>query len=193
MARSHLSTLLLLFAACTLTGLWAGCDEDARPAAWDRWGDTGTAPELLERRHGRPALTDLDGLYLGQPAEEGRTNLESYCDDPVRREQEGSGAYFLGCPADQVDGVEMIRVGFWPRIDERVATLEVKRTFVAPPAVWSALQPFVDSATETNRTAQTITALDDNWRFFADWDQGYDGPVHLTVGLDPDVTEATFD
>lgn len=98
----------------------------------------------------------------------------------------GSDAYFLGCRLEGHETIESLRVGFWPDIGERVATLEYKRKTVPPPAVRQRYLAVVDEKDlEETLEPRSIRIKSARYRLFADWDEGEDGPAHIVVGFSP--------
>lgn len=188
--RAVLPLMLLLFAVASLAGL-AGCD--SRDGTPETWADVSldAQPKLFERRHGHPALADLEDLHLGQSREAAEATIDQYCGDDVLERGEGplgGDATFYGCRIDDQETVQFVRVGFWPRLDNRVATLEVKRSSVPPAAVYRSFRKLLDQKPDKELLRANIVQLEyPNYRLFADWDQGLDGPTHLTVGFDPDI------
>lgn len=180
------------WSACILLGLCCllvtSCRDDSTPP--DSWEDIELAsePQLFEIRQGHPALAELEGLHLGQKNEPARSALREYCEHPVRRDsrQMGSDAYFLGCRLEDHETIESLRVGFWPDIGERVATLEYKRRAVPPPTVRQRYLAVVDeSNVEETLEPRSVRIASAQYRLFADWDEGSDGPTHIVVGFSP--------
>jgi hypothetical protein len=174
-------------------GLVAGCqDESTPPKDWSSV-DQAQQPTLFEARNGHPALRDLEGLHLGQSHDEAMDALHTYCKNPVRREKGyfGGGAYFVGCRITEHDRLHYVRLGFWPRIDDRLATLEIKRATVPPMAVrHQALALFEGQQTEQTYQSRMLQVIGDTYRVYADWDEGLDGSTHIIVGFDPDIDPA---
>lgn len=191
MNDTTLRPLLGLALVVAAAGLAAGCD--AQTGIPKSWGDVSAAeaPTIFERRQGHPALADLEGFYLGQRRSEARDDLERYCRGEMlrRNSEDRSGeAYFLGCRVDDTPELSFVRVGFWPRLDDRVATLEVKRPTVSPAGVYGALHAFMrEEPKQKVLNSRVIQVVYPDYRFLADWDQGLDGPTHLTVGFDPQI------
>ncbi len=187
------SGLIALVVAATLLVL--GCrDEGTPPEIWEEV-ELESQPKLFERRRGHPALAELQGLYLGQDADDARRTLREYCEHPVRRDttQTGSEAYFLGCRLSDTEPLESIRIGFWPKIGDRVATLESKRQTVPPEAVRRRyLEVVGDEEVDETLHPRSIQITSARYRLFADWDEGPEGPTHLVVGFSPHIpTEKT--
>jgi len=187
-----LSALALsMWTLASFVGL-GGCDSrNGTPQAWADVSLDGQ-PELFERRHGHPALANLEDLHLGQSREAARETLDPYCGDDVIERGEGplgGDATFYGCRIDDMEAVQFVRVGFWPRLDNRVATLEVKRSSVPPAAVYRAFRRLLESEPDKQVLRSQIVQLEyPEYRLFADWDQGLEGPTHLTVGFDPEIS-----
>jgi len=189
--RSPVATVLSALAVALLGPLTGGCESDGtRPEAWTDVS-LDDQPNLFERRRGHPALTDLRDLYLGQSRDSALETIRRYCGDDVIERGEGmfgGEATFLGCRVERDGPVQFVRVGFWPRLDERVATLEVKRTSVPPAAVYDSFRRLIDEEPDNRVLRPQIVQLEyPEYRLFADWDQGLDGPTHLTVGFDPKI------
>jgi len=182
-----LSVYILLALSCVLA---SSCRDDGTPP--DDWEEVelANAPRLFETRRGHPALVELEGLHLGQEPEPARKALRAYCEHPVRRDsrQMGSEAYFLGCRLEDRETIESLRVGFWPDIGERVATLEYKRKAVTPPAVRQRYLAVVDEDekdVEETLEPRSIRITSARYRLFADWDEGKEGPAHIVIGFSP--------
>jgi predicted small lipoprotein YifL len=177
---------MVLVLAALLTAL-AGCKSEGPPDAWEDV-DPEAQPTLFEMRASHPALADLKGLYLTQPKEEAVAHLkETYCKDPVRREsQYGDDAYFLGCRLKDDATLAFMRIGIWPRIGNRVATLEIQRKDTKPATVYHQFRELVGKPTQERLEPRMIEFITDTHRMFADWDSGLDKPAHIAVGLDPD-------
>lgn len=166
------------------------CDSHNEPPASWKEVDLDQQPQLLEKRNGHPALAELEEFYLGQSRDSAKNALDSFCEETVRRDSGslGGDAYFLGCRIEDHPVLEFVRIGFWPKLDERVATLEIKRSSVPPAAVYGRFQQvFDESADDSTLLQQAIQIETPNYRFFADWDEGLDGPTHLVVGFAPDI------
>jgi hypothetical protein len=194
--------LLLLVALGLVTGSTA-CDADKReiPDAWSSIS-LDEAPQIIELRRHHPAPADLPAsLHLGQSHDAAMQVIKSNCPNTVRLDSKmpGADAYFVGCqlpaPGTRGDDIDLpeslksLRVGFWPRIDRRVATLEVKRTHADPAVVWRRFrQALPDDADiiQARWTGQILSAATESYRLHADWDEGSDGPTHLVIGFDPD-------
>ncbi len=181
-----------LFSICILLGLScllvSSCRDDSTPP--DSWEEVELAnePQLFETRQGHPALIELEGLHLGQKSEPARSALRKYCEHPVRRDsrQMGSDAYFLGCRLEDHETIESLRIGFWPDIGERVATLEYKRKAVPPRTVRQRYLTVVDEeGVDETLEPRSVRITSARYRLFADWDEGKDGPTHIVVGFSP--------
>ncbi|MFB6263188.1 MAG: hypothetical protein ABEL76_06110 [Bradymonadaceae bacterium] len=171
--------------------LLSGCDRNSNdlPVSWDP-SPTGEFPTVLERRGKHPTPADLPNLALGQSKERALEHLKTYCSDPVRREGglwDGK-AYFLGCRVEGEGDLDFVRVGFWPRLNDRVATLEVKRSSIPPVIVWRNIRNVLPNRTDTALLHRLIRIETKRYRLMADWDRGHDGPVHITVGFAPDIS-----
>lgn len=167
-----------------------GCRNDETPPETWKTVDMAAQPTLFEMRDGHPALADLDGLFLGQPKKKALEALHAYCKHPVRRDagMMGGEAYFLGCRLETHETLNYVRVGFWPKIDERVATLEIKRTPVPPHAVRRAYLDILEESPKETYNPRRLQIVSNSYRLFADWDaEGREGPVHVMVGFAPDV------
>lgn len=182
--------VLVLSLACATVA----CDSrNEPPASWEEV-NLDEQPPLLEKRNGHPALAELEEFYLGQSRDAAKNALDSLCEETVRRDSGslGGDAYFLGCRIEDHPVLEFVRIGFWPKLDERVATLEIKRNPVPPAAVYGRFQQvfqqgFDESPDDMTLLQQAIQIETPNYRFFADWDEGLDGPTHLVVGFAPDI------
>jgi len=185
-SRATIAALAILLAFAS-----TACRSDTTPP--EQWEEVDMAeqPALFEMRNGHPALADLDKLHLGQPRDAAVEALGAYCEHPVRRDSGlfGGDAYFLGCRLEDGETLRYVRVGFWPKIDDRVATLEVKRPTVPPAAVRRAFLDVFEESPDQKLQLRRIQMTSDRYRMFADWDHdGLEGPVHLVVGFAPDVS-----
>lgn len=119
--------------------------------------------------------------------------LKSTCPNTVRRDSNSlsAEAFFVGCrlAASEDSPLHSLRVGFWPRIDTKSATLEVKRDHVDPGVVWHRFRQAVDDDQIRRKrwTGNILMVWTPTYRLFADWDEGDDGPTHITVGFAPEV------
>ncbi len=172
-----------------------GCESKPPEQRWaERWDDREIAehPQIIERRDGRPAFVEIEELYLGQSKAEAKQALRSYCgDDLVRR---GSGhsddqAYFVGCRLEDDSPLRFVRVGFWPKLDDAVAVIEIKRESLIPSAMLDQFERLVDDGDiERQAIKDHLVAFDTSrHRLYADWDEGFDDPAHLVVGFVPKV------
>jgi hypothetical protein len=190
----RLRSLLVLL---TATFVLVGCESKPPEAIWkEKWGDDAAdeGPRVVERRRGRPAFAELEGLYLGQSPDEAKARLREYCGgDVVRREsgRDDDEAYFLGCELESDGPFRFLRIGFWPKLEGRVAVIEVKRPSTTPPAMQRQFTDFVESSTiEREAIRSHLVAYDTSqYRLYADWDEGFDSPAHLVIGFVPEIDD----
>lgn len=180
-----LAAILLLGLA--LLALAAGCKSDQPPDAW-KTVSLEDHPPVFEMRQGHPALARLEGLHLTQSHDAAVAALKKhYCPHPVRKDgRMGDDAYFLGCRLQDHPTLQFIRVGFWPSIDDRVATLEFKRKSLPPAVVHRRFQALNLEPTNQHYQQRLIQIATKDYRLLADWDEGLEGPAHIIVGLAPD-------
>jgi len=180
------TTLLALAALFGIAPLTNGCDSDDRtiPEAWSSLS-LEQAPTLFEQRDGHPAPADLPGeLHLGQAHDAAMEILKSTCPNTVRRDSNSlsAEAFFVGCRLAESEAgpLHSLRIGFWPRIDKKSATLEAKRDHVDPGIVWRRFRQVVDEDQIRRKrwTGNILMVWTPRYRLFADWDEGDDGPHH---------------
>ena len=141
------------------------------------------APPILSTKDLK--LEGLDGLYLGQSKEEALQRMGEMCKRLI--ELDGGrfrgGTYFRGCHTPDHPYIFSFRVGFNPKIEGAVFTLEVKRRALDQEVVrsrtWDQI-PHIHKEL-VRRGIQRVEA--EKFNFLASWDDGVEGPTHLVFGF----------
>ncbi|QDG50016.1 hypothetical protein FIV42_04445 [Persicimonas caeni] len=177
----------LIWPAVLLTTiLLTACDNRVEPpSAEERQAILKDAPEVFATRDDHATLKGIETLYLGQPKDDALDALAEFC--PKTMEYKGGdfaqNAWFRGCVFREPRGALIsVRVGFWPKLDDQVATLEVKRTDVKLEAVRERFRDFVDEVTFDVPRAGILEMRSEKYQIHADIDEGADGPTHITMG-----------
>ena len=143
------------------------------------------APEIFSTRDGHATLRGIEALYLGQSKDEALEEIAKLCPDAMeyRTGEMSEKAWFRGCVLREPRGpIVSVRVGFWPRIGDRVATLEVKHTNIGLDAVRERFRDFADTV-ETDLPRPGILEMRaQKYQLMADIDEGAKGPSHITLG-----------
>ena len=144
-------------------------------------------PEIFTLDNDHLTLKGLEGLYLGQPFEEGMKALQEYCE--ILEVFDGgwrhNHAVFKGCIIDQDHHTRTLRVGFWPSNENRVSTLELKDRRLSQPLVRARFTQIAGPLSKDLPRRGLLMMADPQYRLFASWDDGEEQPVHLIVGLQP--------
>lgn len=149
---------------------------------------TRDAPEVVVERNGRLSLEGLDGLYLGQDQESALAWMNEQCErfvtleGGVRRE----ASTFKGCDTPGHDFLYSFRVGFTSRADDRVFTLELKRRNLPAEVVRARFSQHAEDVHEQVVRPGIVRVESARHNFFADWDEGAQGPTHILIGLSDD-------
>lgn len=130
-------------------------------------------------------LEGLDGLYLGQSKEEALLVMNQMC--KRLNELDGGrfrgGTYFRGCHTPDHPFIYSFRVGFNPKIEDAVFTLEVKRRTLGQELVrarvWDQI-PHIHKEL-VRRGIHRVEA--EKFNFLSNWDDGEQGPTHLVFGF----------
>ena len=166
--------------------LLAGCERKVEPpGAEERQAILKEAPKVFGTVDDHATLRGVEALYLGQSKDEALDKLGELCPKTMeyRAGEMGGNAWFRGCVFDEPRGpIQSMRVGFWPRVDDRVATLEVKRTDIALKAVRERFRDFADEITVDLPRAGILEMRSKKYQLMADVDEGAEGPTHITLG-----------
>lgn len=179
---------LLFFFAATL--LLTACDRKLPPPSEEeREAILQDAPEIIVTEDDRISLAGIDSLYLGQPNDEALAALAELCPKTMdyNTGEIGESASFRGCVFSEPKGeVRSVRVGFWPKIDDRLATLEVKRADIELEAVRERFRDFVDDELTVDLLRSGLLEMrSTKYQLMADTDDGPQGPTHITMGYSP--------
>lgn len=180
--------LIAALVVCT-AGLF-GCDKNRRaePLSDEEIEKlTDGQPEIFVDKNGSLTLEGIEDLYLGQSRREAMAVLEEYCDrihtyDGGWRHAE---AVFEGCIIDDGEHFKVIRAGFWPFNDDRVSTLEIKWRQIPLPVVRARFAQIADDLSEDLPRRGILMMATSRYRLLANWDDGADGPAHITIGFHP--------
>jgi hypothetical protein len=146
-------------------------------------------PSIFVEKDDHYSLEGLDGIELGDTKDQALEKLEDICPQTMeyRVGKLGGNAWFRGCEFDKPqDGVVSVRVGFWPKLDDRVATLEVKREGLSAPVVSERFRQFVGGVESETVRSGFVQMRAKKYQMMADWDEGKDGPAHIATGFNPD-------
>lgn len=150
-------------------------------------------PELFIERDKHWTLEGLDGIELGQPRDEALEALSEICPQTMeyRAGNLGDNAWFRGCEFERPhDGVVSVRVGFWPKLDDRVSTLEIKRLNASAPVVSERFRQLVGEVESEVVRSAFVQMRGKKYQMMADWDEGKNGPAHIAAGFNPDNLDA---
>ncbi len=175
----------LLFLLCSLTAL--GCQKRPDPPTQQELDSIAVDAPTVFKGAPHVSLEGLDGIWLGQSQQEAEAVMSKMCKRFVELKE--SHAMFKGCHLPDHPFVYTFRVGFSPKIDNRVFTLETKRRPVDQDLVRKRIwQVFPHLKTDYVRTG-LLRAETQEYNMFADWEDGLAGPAHILVGLsDAEVT-----
>lgn len=178
-------TLALL---CALSALFtAGCKRPGPPSPKERAEILKGAPEIFvpETAERGPSFAGIGEIYLGQESDAALQELEKLCPKTMeyRAGDVGENAWFRGCVLKQpVGGILSVRVGFWPKLDERVATLDIKRDDITLGQARERFREFVDELRADYPHPGIVEMRGDKYQMMADIDEGADGPTHIALG-----------
>lgn len=176
----------VLLSAITLTA----CDNKLPPpSAEERQAILNDAPEVFATHDDHITLSGIETLYLGQSKGEALEALAAFC--PKTMEYRGGefaeNAWFRGCVfREPIGPIVSLRVGFWPKLGDQVATLEIKRNDVKLDAVRERFRDFADEVTFDVPRAGILEMRSKKYQIHADIDEGADGPTHITLGFTQD-------
>lgn len=144
---------------------------------------TQDAPQLFTTEP--PQLEGLEGLYLGMPKEQALEVLSTMCTRLI--ELDGGrfrgGTYFRGCHTPNHPFLFSFRVGFHPKLNDAIFTLEVKRKPVEQDVVIARIWQKIEGI-HTQMIRRAIVRVEAaRFNVFADWDDGRDAPTHLLIGF----------
>lgn len=186
---SRLAALLLALVGLSSLSL-AGCKSETKPpSAQEARQILEGQPQIFIEKDDHFTLEGLDGIAVGDAKQEALDELESVCPKTMeyRVGKLGGDAWFRGCEFDKPrDGVISVRVGFWPHLDDRVATLEVKREGLSAPVVSERFRQFVGGVQSETVRSGFVQMRAEKYQMMADWDEGKDGPAHIAAGFNPD-------
>lgn len=149
-------------------------------------------PEVIVPRGGALGFDEFESLHLGMEQDEAMAELKRICgklevyEGGWRHKQ----ATFHGCVIENDDGSQtVLRGGFWPFNGDRLSTLELKSRSLTPGLVRARFMQVAGPLEEDLPRRGTLMMASDRYRLFANWDDGGDGPTHLTIGYQPDLFE----
>lgn len=130
-------------------------------------------------------LEGLSGLYLGQTQEDAERVMRTMCKRFVELDGgwKRGNTMFKGCHLPDDPMMYTFRVGFSPKLNNRVFTLEVKRRHVDQDLVrkraWQIFGPLKFDYVRTGFLRFETAKLN----IFSDWEDGANGPTHILIGL----------
>lgn len=170
-------------------GALAGCHaRDQAPGPAERAEILKGAPELFAAptTERGPAFADVDALYLGQSQEDALAHLEKLCPNPMdyRSGELGEGAWFRGCVLrEPIAGVLSVRVGFWPKLGNRVSTLDIKRDDITLAQAREHFRTLLGDTLEAEHPHPGLVEMfGAQYQMMADIDEGPEGPTHIAFG-----------
>jgi len=146
------------------------------------------APELFvpERGERGPGLAGIGDIYLGQDKDAALAELAKICPKTMeyRAGKAGEDAWFRGCvlKSSEQHGILSVRVGFWPRIGDRVSTLDVKRDNITLEQARERFREIVPELKGEYPHPGLVEMHGEKYQMLADIDEGADGPTHVVVG-----------
>ncbi len=143
------------------------------------------APPIFATEHDHATLRGLDGIFLGQDKKAALAKLRQLCPKTMEYHNGflGGDATFQGCVFDKPRGpISSIRVGFWPRIGDKVATLEVKRDDIRLDQVRERFRQFAGKLSVDVPHPGMVEMRAQKYQIMADDDQGKNAPVHIAFG-----------
>ncbi|MGM0556842.1 MAG: hypothetical protein ACQEVA_10735 [Myxococcota bacterium] len=172
-----------------ILGLAACKSEQKEPSADEARQILEGQPEIFVERGSHYSLQGMDGIVLGQPKDQALAALEELCPRTMeyRVGKFGGNAWFRGCEFNRPrDGIVSIRVGFWPKLDDRVATLEIKREGLSAPVVSERFRQLVGDVDSEIVRSGFVQMRAETYQMMADWDEGKQGPAHIATGFNPE-------
>lgn len=176
----------ILPALLLITLILSACERKVPPPGpEERQEILADAPEIFATKDDTATLRGIESLYLGQPKEDALEALGEFC--PKTMEYRGGklskNAWFRGCVIPEPEGdITSIRVGFWPQLDDHVATLEIKRKDVELDQVRERFREFVDDVKVDLPHPGMLEMRGQKYQVLADIDEGAEGPAHITLG-----------
>ena len=169
----------LVFLLCSAT--FIGCQQRPEPPTQQEIDAIPADAPVLFVGAPRVSLEGLDGIWLGQSQQEAEAVMSKMCKRFVELKE--PHAVFKGCHLPDHKFIYSFRVGFSPKIENRVFTLETKRRPVDQALVRKRFwQAFPTLKTDYVRQG-LLKAETGTYNMFADWEDGMDGPAHILVGL----------
>lgn len=145
------------------------------------------APELFVAEKGArgPTLVGIGDIYLGQKEEQALVELAKICPKTMeyRSGDAGEDAWFRGCVLkDPKDGILSVRVGFWPKLGNRVSTLDIKRDDITLSQSRERFRDLVAEVSGEYPHPGMLEMRGKKYQMLADVDQGTGGPTHVVIG-----------
>lgn len=187
--RPRTALVASLVAIAVIFGLAACKSEEKSPSADQVRQILEGQPEVFVESDPHYSLQGMDDIVLGQSKDEALAALEKLCPKTMeyRAGNLGGDAWFRGCEFNRPrDGVISMRVGFWPKLDDRVATLEIKREGLSAPVVSERFRQLVGGVNSEIVRSGFVQMRAEKYQMMADWDEGKEGPAHIATGFNPD-------
>jgi hypothetical protein len=188
--RPRTALFVLVVAATASIGLLACKSEDKQPPSAEEVRQIlEDQPAVFVETGAHYTLEGMEGIVLGQPKDDALAALEELCPRTFeyRAGKLGADAWFRGCEFDRPkNGVVSMRVGFWPKLDDRVATLEIKREGVSAPVASERFRQLVGGVNSEIVRSGYVQMRAEKYQMMADWDEGKEGPAHIATGFNPD-------
>lgn len=177
--------LIIVLAALSLLGCKP---RDVAPTAEEHAAILKDAPELFVAEQGErgPGLVGIGAIYLGQPKDAALAELAKICPKTMeyRAGKAGEDAWFRGCvlKGGGQHGILSVRVGFWPRIGDRVSTLDIKRDNITLAQARERFREIVPELIGEYPHPGLVEMHGEKYQMIADIDDGADGPTHIVIG-----------
>ncbi len=167
--------------------LLSSCQEQKKLSPTEIEDLVKTGPRILFN-DGEVRLDGIEEFYIGQSFEDASRFLKKRCVNPLELKPDWKRAntFFLGCLLPEDPKLLSFRIGFHPKLDKKVFTLEVKRVNTNLALIQAQFYKELGTPFEDIPKAGVLRMRSEAYNLFASWDSGMDGPMHLIVGVNPD-------
>ena len=180
--------MLIRFSKWFVILAFVGCDTPPLLSEAEVAAELKGAPQIIIGGE-KPTLEGLEAFYLGQPEADAMQKINAWCGNPTvyeggyRREN----AVFRGCATPEHPMLHSFRVGFHPKLDNAVFTLEVKRRSISLPTIRARFYEALGTPFEDLPRSGIVRMRSERYNLFASSDDGKDRPVHIVFGTNPDT------
>ena len=190
LAPATYRALIVGGAALSMLLAVSACERPARaPSPEQHAALLADAPEIflpeISEPHRDATLADIGEIYLGQDSESALLELEKLCPKTMeyRAGDVGENAWFRGCVLKKpVGGLLSVRVGFWPKLSDRVATLDIKRDDISLDQARERFREFATDLSADYPHPGLVEMRGEKYQMMANTDEGSDGPTHIAFG-----------